>query len=327
MEKNIQKILEKIEKTYGTGSIVSGSQARQKPDSISTGSIGLDLATGVGGLPRGAIVDLRGWQSSGKSTIALNVIANAQKQGIQCLLVDGENSFDIKYAKALGVNVDDLLITQQDQNGGERCYNIAEEALRSGKIGVIVFDSQTSLIPKRMIEDPTGTASMALQARMMSSSLPKFVTLAGQYNCLIIYITQYREKPGVVYGSPITPTGGNALKFYAHMIIEVSKQVQMEEKVEQYNKTKCKISKNKMAVPFKTAEFAVLFGKGIDTYSELVDVGADLEIIKLAGSWYSYNGTKLGQGADNAGNVLRDNPEMAEEIRNKILQSENRQEK
>lgn len=259
--------------------------------------------------------------NSGKSTISLNVIANAQKIGVRCLLVDGENSFDIKYAKALGVNVDELLITQMDEKGAEKCYNIAEEALRSGEIGVIVFDSQTSLIPKKMIEDPVGTASMALQARMMSSSLPKFVTLAAQNNCLIIYITQYREKPGVMYGSPLTPTGGNALKFYAHMIIEVSKQVQMEDKVAHHNKTKCKVSKNKVAVPFKEAEFDIIFGVGIDTVKEIIEVGADLGVVTLKGSWYGYNGDKLGQGADSAAQLLRDHPELLEEIRIKVLNS------
>lgn len=319
MEKNILKVLDRIEKLYGEGSIVSGTEARQKPDVISTGSIGLDLATGVGGLARGSIVELRGWQSSGKSTIALNIIANAQKRGVRCLLVDGENSFDVKYAKALGVDVDNLLITQMDEKGAEKCYNIAEEALRSGEIGVLVFDSQTSLIPKKMIEDPIGSASMALQARMMSSSLPKFVTLGAQHNCLIIYITQYREKPGVMFGSPITPTGGNALKFYAHMVIEVSKTMEKVESIAHHNKTTCKVSKNKLAVPFKEAEFDVIFGEGIDRCKEIVDIASDKGIIKLSGSWYSYNGSKLGQGAASAAKVMKDNPELAEEIKEKIL--------
>lgn len=265
--------------------------------------------------------------NSGKSTIALNVIANAQKRGVRCLLVDGENAFDIKYAKALGVDVDEMLITQMDEKGAEKCYNIAEEALRSGEVGVIVFDSQTSLLPKKMIEDPVGTASMALQARMMSSSLPKFVTLGAHHNCLIIYITQYREKPGVMYGSPLTPTGGNALKFYAHMIIQVSKQVQLEDKVAHHNKTTCKVSKNKVAVPFKEAEFDIVFGVGIDVIKELVEVGSNVGVIDLKGSWYYYNGTKLGQGSESAANLLRDNPNLCEEIKSKILNHQKTPEK
>lgn len=318
---NIHNLLEKIEKNFGQGSIISGSQARQKLDVISTGSIGLDLATGVGGLPRGAIVDIRGWQSSGKSTISLNVIANAQKKGIKCLLVDGEHSFDVNYSKALGINVEELLVTQMDENGAEKCYNIAETALRSGEIGVIVFDSQTSLIPKKMIEDPIGSASMALQARMMSSSLPKFVTLAAHNNCLVIYITQYREKPGVMFGSPLTPTGGNALKFYAHMMIEVSKQVQMEKEVAHHNRTKCKVSKNKVAVPYKTAEFDIVFGKGINREKEIIELGSELNIITRKGSWYSYNDMKLGQGADSAAELLRETPALRLELESLILNS------
>jgi len=320
MDKDVKKILEQIEKSYGVGSIVFGSDARKKEDPISTGSIGLDLALGVGGFMRGSIVEVRGWESSGKSTITLNVIANAQKKGISCLLVDGENSFDVSYAKALGVNVDDLFVIQMDEHGAEKCYNAAEQLMRSGKVGVVIFDSQTSLIPKKQMEDPVGTASMALQARMMSSTVPKFVTLAGMYNCLLLYVTQYREKPGVMYGSPVVPTGGNALKFYAHVIVEVSKQVQKDKDDNpHHNKTKCKVSKNKLAVPFKSAEFDIVYGEGIDRYKELVDVGAELNIIQRAGSWYSYENMKLGQGAEAAKQILKDNPELAEEIKGKIF--------
>lgn len=322
MDSNIQKILDRIEKDYGQGSIISGSEARQKPDVISTGSLGLDLATGIGGLARGSIVELRGWQSSGKSTVALNVIANAQKKGVRCLLVDGENSFDISYAKTIGVNIEDLLIVQMDADGAEKCYNIAETAIRSGEVGVVVFDSQTSLIPKKMIEDPVGTASMALQARMMSASLPKFATLAGLHNCLIVYISQLREKPGVMFGSPVTTTGGNALKFYAHMVIDISRQLKQEEKVVHHIRTKCKILKNKMAIPFKEAEFDVLFGIGIDVVKEIVEIATDLGVINLRGSWYSYNNTKLGQGSAAVTMLMRDNPELLQEIRDKVLSND-----
>jgi len=321
MDKQLKKYLEEVEKKFGEGSVMFGNEARQKPDVISTGSLKLDLATGVGGFPRGAVVELKGWQSSGKSTIALNVIANAQKRGVKCLLVDGENSFDAKYAKALGVNIDELLIRQLDQDGAETCYNIAELLIKSGSIGVVVFDSQTSLITKKQIEDPVGTASMALQARLMSSSLPKFVTLAAQHNCLIIYITQLREKPGVMYGSPVTGTGGNALKFYAHMVVDVSKKVLAEKgsDVKVLNRTTCIVSKNKLSVPYKEAEFDVVFGKGIDTIAELAEVASEMGIIDVKGSWYYYNGSRLGQGIGTVSEMLTNNPDLYEEIRGLVL--------
>lgn len=317
--KNLKLALDKIDKDFGKGTVVGGGSARSKKEVISTGSLGLDIATGIGGLARGSVVEIMGWESSGKSTICLNVISNAQKSGIRCLLVDGENSFDGKYAKSLGIKLEDLLVVQMDEQGGEQCYNAAERLLRSGEIGVIVFDSQTSLLPKKVIEDPVGTASMGLHARMMSLTVPKFVTLAGEYNCLIIYISQYREKIGVMFGSPITTNGGNALKFYAHMRIEVSKSVQKVEEIAHHNKTKCKVSKNKLAAPFGQAEFDVIFGYGINKDKEVLELAVEKEIIQQSGSWYSYNGDKLGQGTDNVCDLLRQNKELKEELIKQVL--------
>lgn len=317
-DKEILSALDRIEKLFGEGTVVGGDSARIKRDVISTGSIGLDSATGIGGFALGSVVEIMGWESSGKSTITLNVMASAQKQGLNCVLVDGENSFDAKYAKILGVSVEDLYVIQMDSGGGEKCYNAAEELVRTGKIGVVVFDSQTSLLPKKVIEDPTGTVSMGLHARMLSLSIPKFVTLAAQHGCLVIYVSQFREKIGVIYGSPVTTNGGNALKFYAHMRVEVSKIVQKVDEVAHHNKTKCRVVKNKLAAPFGEAEFDIIFGEGIDRNGEIIDIGVELEIVKQSGSWYKYNENKLGQGRENVKNLLKDNPDLAEKIYDEI---------
>jgi len=318
MSDKLQKTIDQIEKDYGQGTVIGGDTTGEKPEIVSTGSFGLDWATGIGGLPRGKVVEIMGWESSGKSTITLNVIANAQKSGVRCLLVDGENSFDATYATNLGVKVKDLLVVQMDGEGGEKCYNAAEQLMRSGEIGVVVFDSQTSLLPKKMIIDPVGTASMGLHARMMSSTIPRFVTLAGQTNCLVIYISQYREKIGVMFGSPITTNGGNALRFYAHMRIEVSKTLQKVDDVAHHNKTKCKVTKNKCAAPFGEAEFDIVFGEGINVAKEILSKAVEANIVERKGAWYSFETTKLGQGEENATEFLKDNPGLLTEIEMKV---------
>jgi recombination protein RecA len=318
---NYAALLAQIEKEFGQGTVLSGKQKSWDGNVISTGSLGLDLATGIGGLARGKVVELLGWESSGKSTIALNVIANAQKEGLKALLVDAENSFDKKYANALGINVEDLLVNQIDEHGAEKCYNVAERLIQSGQFGVVVFDSQTALIPKKVMAGDVGDSSLGLQARMVSGMLPKIVSAAAKTNTLIIFISQLREKIGVMFGNPVTTgAGGNALKFYAHMRIDISKTVQKDKNEEAYgNKTKCKVIKNKMAAPYGETSFEIIWGQGVDTDKELIDIGSDLGIIQKAGAYFKYNGSNLGQGIEKAKEMLQDNPGLREEIKSKIL--------
>jgi len=310
--------MDKIEKDYGKGTIITASQGREKVDVISTGSIKLDLATGIGGAPQGKVLELMGWESSGKSTIAQNLIANCQRKGLKALLIDGENSFDATYAKALGVDVDSLLIEQLDEGGGERCYNVADRLIRTKGLGIAIIDSQTSLLPKKVLEGEVGDSAIGLHARMMSQCVPKLVNAAGIGNCLVVFISQFREKIGVMFGSPETTNGGNALKFYSHMRIEVRKTVLREgakgEGGEAYaNETRCKIIKNKLAVPFKEAKFNINYGIGIDNTKEILDLAIDLGLIKMAGSWLSWimNGEEVKvQGEDAVYNLLQDNLEF-----------------
>lgn len=318
-ESLLDKELKRVEKDFGKGSVISSSEKQENIDVISTGSIKLDLATGIGGFPRGKVVEIIGWESSGKSTIVQQTIGNAQKNGLRCLLVDGENSFDKKYARSLGINVDDLLIQQLDEGGGEKSYNIAERLIRTGELGVVVFDSQTSLLPRKVLEGDVGDSAIGLHARLMSQSVPKIVNAAAVGNTLVIYISQFREKIGVMFGSPETTNGGNALKFYSHMRVEVRKTVEREDGIAIANKTRCKIIKNKLAPPFGEAEFRIKFGEGVDRAGEILELAIETEIIKKSGSWYSYNDTNIGQGEDKVSQFLLDNQELAEEIKNLTL--------
>jgi len=314
----LEKEMEAIEKDYGIGTIITGNQKQEKVDVISTGSLKLDYATGIWGLPRGKVVEFMGWESSGKSTITQRTIANAQKAGLKALLIDGENGLDSTYAKALGVDMDSLLIEQLDGLGGEKCYNVAERLIRTKEVGIVVIDSQTSLLAKKILEGEVGDSAIGLQARLMSQAVPKLMNAASIGNCLVIFISQFREKIGVMFGSPETTNGGNALKFYSHMRIEFRKSVlrektaKGEDKGEAYgNETRCKIIKNKLAVPFKEAKFNINYGTGIDTAKEVLDLAIDLGIIKMAGSWLSWmqNGEEVKvQGEDNVYNLLLDNP-------------------
>jgi len=318
----LQKELDRLEKDFGKGTIISPSSRPDKVEVISTGSLKLDLATGIGGLPRARIVELMGWESSGKSTIAQKVVANAQATGLKCLYLDGEHSLDKKYATSLGINMDDLMIFQADEGGGEKCYNIAERLIKTGEIGVAIIDSQTSMLPKKVMEGEVGDSAVGLHARMMSMAVPKIMNAAAVGNCLVIFISQFREKIGVMFGSPETTNGGNALKFYAHMRIEVRKSVERIDGEAVANKTRCKIVKNKLAPPFGEAEFRILFGKGIDRLGEVIDLAVEHEILKKGGAWYSYGeGDRLvkAQGEDKLREILEGTPELAQEIENQLI--------
>lgn len=313
----LEKEIAKLEKDYGKGSIISPAKP-EKIEVISTGSLKLDLATGIMGLPRGGIVEFLGWESSGKSTIVQTVVGNAQKQGLKCLYIDGEYSLDTKYAKALGVDMDSLLIHQLDQGGGEKCYNIAERLIRTGELGVVVIDSQTSMLPKKVMEGETGDAAVGLHARMMGQAVPKIANAAATTNTLVIFVSQFREKIGVMFGSPETTNGGHALKFYSHMRIDVRKSVEKVDDIAVANTTRCKVIKNKDAPPFGTAEFRIVFGEGIDRTSEILDLAIEHEIIKQGGAWYTYGESKF-QGQATVLQLLKDNPELAREIEGKVL--------
>jgi recombination protein RecA len=320
---NLQRELDRIEKDFGKGSVINPSSGGNGPiEVISTGSLTLDLATGIGGLPRGKIVEIMGWESSGKSTLVLQTMTNAQKNGLKCLLVDGENSFDKKYARDLGLDPDKMLYRQLDEGGGERCYDIAERLIKTKEVGVVVFDSQTSLLPKKALTEENGTAVIGLHARMMSISVPKILTAAAMSNTLVIYISQFREKIGLMFGNPETTNGGNALKFYAHMRIEVRKTVVTDGKGGPIlgNKTKCKVVKNKMAPPFGTAEFLIRFGKGVYRTLEILDKAIEYDIIKQAGSWYSYRGSNIGQGESKALTFMEDNEDFLHDIEKQVVE-------
>lgn len=320
----LEKEIAKIEKDYGKGSILSPSSRPDRVEVISTGSLKLDLATGIGGLPRGKIVEIMGWESSGKSTIVQQVIANAQKKGLKCLYMDTEHSLDKKYATALGINLEELMLYQLDEGGAEKCYNIMERLIKTGGIGVAVIDSQTGALPKKVIEGEVGDNAVGLHARLMSTAVPKIMNAAAIGNCLVIFISQFREKIGVMFGSPETTNGGNALKFYSHVRIEVRKSVIREDGVATGNKTRCKVVKNKVAPPFGEAEFPIIFGEGVDNIQEIIDLAVDNEIIRKGGAWYSYGPTDSPtlrtQGEDKLKDFLRDNPELRQEIETKVLE-------
>ncbi|TDQ08857.1 recombinase RecA [Pedobacter metabolipauper] len=316
--KALQLTLDKLEKSYGKGTVMKlGDSAVEPIESISTGSISLDIALGIGGVPKGRVIEIYGPESSGKTTLATHIIAEAQKKGGIAAFIDAEHAFDKGYAKKLGVDVDNLLISQPDN--GEQALEIADNLIRSGAIDVIVIDSVAALVPKAEIEGEMGDSKMGLQARLMSQALRKLTGTIAKTGCCCIFINQLREKIGVMFGNPETTTGGNALKFYASVRLDIRRTSQIKDSDEvSGNRVKVKIVKNKVAPPFRIAEFDIMFGEGISKTGEIIDLGVDFNIIKKAGSWFSYGDTKLGQGRDAVKQLLMDNPELSEEIEAKI---------
>ncbi|MGN7206042.1 recombinase RecA [Pedobacter sp. SAFR-022] len=316
--KALQLTLDKLEKSYGKGTVMKlGDAAIEQVESISTGSISLDIALGIGGVPKGRVIEIYGPESSGKTTLATHIIAEAQKKGGVAAFIDAEHAFDKFYAKKLGVDVENLLISQPDN--GEQALEIADNLIRSGAIDVIVIDSVAALVPKAEIEGEMGDSKMGLQARLMSQALRKLTGTIAKTGCCCIFINQLREKIGVMFGNPETTTGGNALKFYASVRLDIRRTSQIKDSDEvSGNRIKVKIVKNKVAPPFRIAEFDIMFNQGISKVGEIIDLGVDFNIIKKAGSWFSYGDTKLGQGRDAVKQLLLDNPELSDEIEAKI---------
>ena len=317
--KALQAAMDKIEKNFGKGSIMKmGDDNVQEVEVIPTGSIALNAALGVGGYPKGRIIEIYGPESSGKTTLAIHAIAEAQKAGGIAAFIDAEHAFDRFYAAKLGVDVDNLWISQPDN--GEQALEIAEQLIRSSAIDIIVIDSVAALTPKAEIEGDMGDNKVGLQARLMSQALRKLTSAISKTNTTCIFINQLREKIGIMFGNPETTTGGNALKFYASVRLDIRRSTQLKDGEEVIgNQTKVKVVKNKVAPPFRKAEFDIMFGEGISRAGEIIDLGADLGIIKKSGSWYSYNETKLGQGRDASKQVIQDNPELAEELEGLIF--------
>jgi recombination protein RecA len=320
--KALSAALSQIERQFGKGSVMRMGDAGVERDIgvISTGSLGLDLALGIGGLPRGRIIEIYGPESSGKTTLTLQVIAEAQKAGGTAAFVDAEHALDPSYAQKIGVNIDDLLVSQPDT--GEQALEITDMLVRSGAVDVIVIDSVAALTPKAEIEGEMGDSHMGLQARLMSQALRKLTANIKRTNCLVIFINQIRMKIGVMFGNPETTTGGNALKFYASVRLDIRRIGSIKKGEEVIgSETKVKVVKNKVAPPFKQANFDILYGEGISREGEIVDLGAELNVVEKSGAWYSYGGERIGQGKDNAREFLRNNPETALEIENKIRQA------
>ncbi|MBE6229191.1 MAG: recombinase RecA [Bacteroidales bacterium] len=319
--KALQATLDKIEKDFGKGTIMKlGDQPNWEVSTIPSGSIALDHALGIGGYPRGRVIEIYGPESSGKTTLAIHAIAQAQKGGGIAAIIDAEHAFDRTYAKKLGVNVDTLLISQPDN--GEQALEIADSLIRSGAIDIIVIDSVAALTPKAEIEGEMGDSKMGLQARLMSQALRKLTANISKTNTCCIFINQLRDKIGVMFGNPETTTGGNALKFYATMRLDVRKTTQLKDGEDATgNRTRVKVVKNKMAPPFRKAEFDILFGEGISKIGEIIDLGVEFGIIKKSGSWFSYGESKIGQGRDAVKQMLLDNPELSEEIEAKIREA------
>src|SRR6201746_1697383 len=316
--KALKLTMDKIDKDFGKGSVMMMNEKPKEPhEVISTGSIGLDVALGIGGLPRGRIIEIYGPESSGKTTIAIHVIAEAQKKGGMCAIIDAEHAFDSLYAQRLGVDIDNLLISQPDY--GEQGLEIADRLILSGALDVVVIDSVAALVPKGELEGEMGDSKMGLQARLMSQALRKLTATISKTNTICIFINQLREKIGVMFGNPETTTGGNALKFYASVRLDIRRMAQIKDGEEAVgNRVKVKVVKNKVAPPFRAAEFDVVFGEGISKMGEIVDMGVELGIVNKSGSWFSYGTDKLGQGRDTVKQLLQDNPEMAAEIEAKI---------
>ncbi len=320
--KALKLTLDKLDKAYGKGTVMKmGDSAVQEVDVISTGSLGLDLALGVGGYPRGRVIEIYGPESSGKTTLTLHAIAQAQKGGGIAAFIDAEHAFDRFYAEKLGVDIENLIISQPDN--GEQALEIADNLIRSGAIDIIVIDSVAALTPKSEIEGEMGDSKMGLHARLMSQALRKLTSSISKTNCTVIFINQLREKIGVMFGNPETTTGGNALKFYASVRLDIRRSTQIKDSNSevQGNKTRVKVVKNKVAPPFRTAEFDIMYGEGISKTGEIIDIGVDYEIVKKSGSWFSYEDTKLGQGRDAVRALLNDNPELMEELEGKIKEA------
>ena len=320
--KALKLTLDKLDKTYGKGTVMRMSdQSVVNIDAISSGSLGLDLALGVGGYPRGRVVEIYGPESSGKTTLTLHAIAEAQKKGGIAAFIDAEHAFDRTYAQNLGIDIDNLIISQPDN--GEQALEITDNLIRSGAIDIIVIDSVAALTPKSEIEGEMGDSKMGLHARLMSQALRKLTSSISKTNCTVIFINQLREKIGVMFGNPETTTGGNALKFYCSIRLDIRRSTQIKDSNSEVkgNKTRVKVVKNKVAPPFKTAEFDIMYGEGISKVGEIIDIGVDYEIIKKAGSWFSYGDTKLGQGRDAVKTLLLDNPDLMDELETKIVEA------
>jgi recombination protein RecA len=318
--KALQLTLDKLDKTYGKGSVMKlGDEAVEEVEAISSGSIGLDIALGVGGYPRGRVIEIYGPESSGKTTLTLHAIAECQKQGGIATFIDAEHAFDRFYAEKLGVDISELIISQPDH--GEQALEIADNLIRSGAVDIVVIDSVAALTPKSEIEGEMGDSKMGLHARLMSQALRKLTGSISRTNCTVFFINQLREKIGVMFGNPETTTGGNALKFYASVRLDIRRSTQIKSTDAEVlgNKTRVKVVKNKVAPPFKTTEFDIMYGEGISKIGEIIDLGVNYEIIKKSGSWFSYGGTKLGQGRDAVKTLLSDNPDLMDELEEKIM--------
>jgi recombination protein RecA len=316
--KALKLTMDKIDKDFGKGSVMMmNEKGEHQMEVISTGSIGLDSALGVGGLPKGRVIEIYGPESSGKTTVATHVIAEAQKKGGMCAIIDAEHAFDSSYARKLGVDIDNLLISQPDY--GEQALEIADRLILSGALDVVVIDSVAALVPKGELEGEMGDSKMGLQARLMSQALRKLTATISKTNTICIFINQLREKIGVMFGNPETTTGGNALKFYASVRLDIRRMSQIKDGEEAVgNRVKVKVVKNKVAPPFRTAEFDIIFGEGISKVGEILDLGVELGIVQKSGSWFSYNTDKLGQGREAVKSLLHDNPALSDEIEAKI---------
>jgi recombination protein RecA len=318
--KALQMTLDRLDKTYGKGTVMRlGEKQVEEVEIISTGSLGLDIALGIGGLPKGRIIEIYGPESSGKTTLAIHAIAECQKKGGIAAIIDAEHAFDRFYAEALGVKVDDLLISQPDN--GEQALEIAENLIRSGAVDILVIDSVAALTPRAEIEGEMGDSKMGLQARLMSQALRKLTASIGRTNSCLIFINQLREKIGVMFGNPETTTGGNALKFYASVRLDIRKSgsaIKDKDGVLTGNHVKVKVVKNKLAPPFRVAEFDIVFGRGISKSGEIIDLGSDMDVVQKSGAWYSYKGSKIAQGREGAKIFVEDNPEVALEMEKEI---------
>ncbi len=318
-QKALEAALSQIERAFGKGSVMKLGTGGESVEieTVSTGSLGLDIALGIGGLPKGRIIEIYGPESSGKTTLALHVIAQAQKSGGTCAFVDAEHALDPGYARKLGVNIDELLISQPD--AGEQALEIADTLVRSGAIDVLVVDSVAALVPRAELEGEMGDSHMGLQARLMSQALRKLTGSISRSNCMVIFINQIRMKIGVMFGNPETTTGGNALKFYASVRLDIRRIGAIKDRETVVgNQTRVKVVKNKMAPPFRVVEFDIMYGEGISKMGELIDLGSQAGVVEKSGAWFSYDGQRIGQGRENAKQFLRDNPEMAAAIENKI---------